>query len=1228
VSAPDPTVNGSQLRWLLKKIIIGRQYSLRFNVGTSLRLGPSQANAEVAAVGQPTTVPSTPAAADITETLENGDDVASATTLQPNKVYFAYANRSTDVDFYTFAAPPAGTRLTVRLGNLANDDDLVLYSPAGAPQLRASGIPGVPLQSSPVADEGLSASNVASVQQPSTLQDVRLRSASISGISANRGNTEESVQATSAGTGTYTIQVSGYNGQTSDLPYTIRIEEDPPVPPPACSPRVFAHAGEGTARAIPAGYNANLNTIFIVDAKRIGDTYGAAEETNVMNALTTLAGRNDLGVSGAVIPVEGNASVQNAFNTWDTNPCDPTLANGVVTAIGAVIDSIRAARPTLKYVVMVGADDIVPMARVPDNTQIANERGYSSTFAAGSNNEYYGSLYARNLLSDQPYADIDPVAVLDRQIYVPDLSIGRLVESPGQIVSAVTQYQNFGGVLNPTTALTTGYDFLTDGSNAVAASLAAKVGGANAQTLINETWTRTDLLAKLFPTGSPSPGIVSLNAHFDHQNALPAFGNSTNNQSDLLSVDNIPAGTLAGRIWFSMGCHAGLNVSDVVVGSSSAIAPDWAQTLAGQGAVFGANTGYGLGDDAANAYSERLMSLFASHLDGSMRVGEAWKQAQQDYWSTLGLVSVYDEKVMEEATFYGLPFYGVGAAPGPVPLAVGAQASSLSAPVVAPVAPDPITGTDAASFTVSPSFTKVNTPNGRGSYYRGDDGVMAVNYRPLIPLTNLPVAGSGKTLHGILITAPGLVSSDEPNFDAVFERPTVDLAAHEPEPVFGDASFPSTIATVRSFGAPSARQQRGILATGQFFTDDTPDAKGVGIMRRWTQIAGKALYDNSSDFFAPTILAAEAIRFDTSVGFTVHTTDDTVGDSVKFVYVVFRDGTGTWKSTYLAHGAGDMWSGGAASTGTNIEYFVQVGDTHGNVAVSSNKAHYFAALPPPPPPPPPSGDRGQITISLSGTAAAGGWYAGAVQVTLRSSNGSRLTYSVDSGVNTNYGAAFTVTGNGFHTIDASGSDGSKASTVALIDGAAPTIVVTAPAKDGVYLIGTSLKADYACVDAGSGATRCAGTVANGEAVPMGTVGMRTFHVDAADAAGHTTAFDQPYQVIWPFRGFFSPIANQPVVNQVNSGQAVPVKFGLGGNRGLSIFAAGFPKSEQINCNSNDPLGGLVATTTAGSSSLSYDAGTDQYNYVWKTDKAWANSCRKLTLRLVDGTDHTATFKLK
>ena len=52
------------------------------------------------------------------------------------------------------------------------------------------------------------------------------------------------------------------------------------------------------------------------------------------------------------------------------------------------------------------------------------------------------------------------------------------------------------------------------------------------------------------------------------------------------------------------------------------------------------------------------------------------------------------------------------------------------------------------------------------------------------------------------------------------------------------------------------------------------------------------------------------------------------------------------------------------------------------------------------------------------------------------------------------------------------------------------------------------------------------------------------------------------------------------------------------------------------------------TVTVGSSSLSYDPSTDQYIYIWKTDKTWAATCRTLVIKLTDSTYHRANFKFK
>jgi hypothetical protein len=136
----------------------------------------------------------------------------------------------------------------------------------------------------------------------------------------------------------------------------------------------------------------------------------------------------------------------------------------------------------------------------------------------------------------------------------------------------------------------------------------------------------------------------------------------------------------------------------------------------------------------------------------------------------------------------------------------------------------------------------------------------------------------------------------------------------------------------------------------------------------------------------------------------------------------------------------------------------------------------------------------------------------------------------------------------------------------------------------------------------------------------------TVKVKVTDAFGNFTVDEATVYVLYNFNGFFQPVDNLPVFNSVKAGQAIPVKFSLNGNHGLSIFAAGYPKSETIACSSTNPVDGVEETVTAGSSSLSYDPLTDTYIYVWKTDKAWGNTCRQLVVKLNDGTFHRANFK--
>lgn len=133
--------------------------------------------------------------------------------------------------------------------------------------------------------------------------------------------------------------------------------------------------------------------------------------------------------------------------------------------------------------------------------------------------------------------------------------------------------------------------------------------------------------------------------------------------------------------------------------------------------------------------------------------------------------------------------------------------------------------------------------------------------------------------------------------------------------------------------------------------------------------------------------------------------------------------------------------------------------------------------------------------------------------------------------------------------------------------------------------------------------------------------------DKKQLCGETTSFS-PFLVAqkrYPFTGFLRPLESASL-NVVKAASGVPIKFGLGGNRGLQIFPAGYPLSRSIACEGTLASETGTETVTAGKSGLSYDASANQYTYAWQTDKGWAGTCRELVMRLIDGTEHKLRFK--
>jgi hypothetical protein len=542
---------------------------------------------------------------------------------------------------------------------------------------------------------------------------------------------------------------------------------------------------------------------------------------------------------------------------------------------------------------------------------------------------------------------------------------------------------------------------------------------------------------------------------------------------------------------------------------------------------------------------------------------------------------------------------------------------------------DPISGLDSAPFFATPTFTLVHGKH--GDYYEsGPQGVDTVNYRPVVGQVEMPATKPGVHAHSAIIESLQSFEDRNPDgtvkpFDASFVMPTEDLTALSPEPVFGDAAYPSVLATVVSTSAQSQLD----LGTTQFFTDAHPDNSGIGVMRRYTKIGGRVFYNVSTNYRPPTILTTEGTKFGSNVGFTVSVCG-VVRTSVLFHDL--GDASGNWKNVELAqNGAGScQWTGGAPIAGpsANIEFLVQACNVDGNCATSSNKAKFFEALPPAQPTNPPGA--GQITISLNG-GSTGDYFGDVVSVSASDvADGVTLKRRTDGGPLVDYaeGTSFTVEGDGLHTVEFRASDGGIAARAFVVDRSAPTIVWSAP-PDGTFLLGDPAgTVAYACLDSGSGIKSCVGPP-NPSAIDTSKVGDQVFTVTATDIAGHSVTDTRTYHVHWPFRGFFAPVDNESIVNVVKAGQSVPVKFSLGGNRGLGIFAAGYPRAIAQSCATGATTDLIEQTLTAGNSSLSYDSGSQQYVYVWKTPSSWVpGSCHQLQVKLVDGTTHFANFKAK
>jgi Regulator of chromosome condensation (RCC1) repeat len=261
-----------------------------------------------------------------------------------------------------------------------------------------------------------------------------------------------------------------------------------------------------------------------------------------------------------------------------------------------------------------------------------------------------------------------------------------------------------------------------------------------------------------------------------------------------------------------------------------------------------------------------------------------------------------------------------------------------------------------------------------------------------------------------------------------------------------------------------------------------------------------------------------------------------------------------------------------------------------------------------------------VTPTITGTLGDGGWYTSDVDLTWAVSDPESPVSAQDG---CDPVAVHSDQASTSYTCTATSAGGTASPSVSIKrDAHAPTVGVTGVSDGAIYTLGSVPAAGCDTQDAPSGVAHAATLSSVGGPLGMVTATCAGAKDNAGNSAGPVSA---TYAVHYAFGGFFAPIANGGVLNTLKAGSAVPVRFTLAGDQGLSILAGGRAPSQQITCDPGAPTA-KVATVKAGFS-LSYDATSDRYTYVWTTEKGWAGTCRQLTLTLIDGTSHTAKFKL-
>lgn len=197
-----------------------------------------------------------------------------------------------------------------------------------------------------------------------------------------------------------------------------------------------------------------------------------------------------------------------------------------------------------------------------------------------------------------------------------------------------------------------------------------------------------------------------------------------------------------------------------------------------------------------------------------------------------------------------------------------------------------------------------------------------------------------------------------------------------------------------------------------------------------------------------------------------------------------------------------------------------------------------------------------------------------------------------------------------------------ARTNVLVDNTPPEIFVVSPSQDDVYVLNQPLLADWSVTDNLSGVKSAGASVESGRAVDTGSVGQKTFNVDAVDNAGNRASRIINFSVVYNYGGILPPIKPDDT-GIYKLGSVLPVKFQLFDANGDYVANA---VAKLYLSGAAGEIKAVSAGAAAEENLFRYDSEKNQYIFNLKTSVLSKGTWR-LRIELDDGTSKFATIVL-